>query len=265
MIKINLLPRIVDERAAVRNTAIIFGVVLIAILVGAFTFTSRLKASVEDMERQAADAEAWKARVEQIQQQAAAIKNETAPMKRKVDFVTKVLEYNTRFPELYREIARWTYEKVKLNSLQCDGAQVQMQIQVKTIDDLARYLFNMYRATHLFSSVTISALPGYPRQAAGLQVGAAVPLYEESSEMQASSLAGIGAIAAGMRRTPGTDQFDITVNCVLKNPITAPVFEGAAPAGQQQPGGPQTMPTPGPTPGPPAGSEAGPGPGAEQM
>lgn len=257
MIKINLLPRIVNERAAVRNTAILLGIVLIAIVVGGFTFTSRLKASVEDMERQAADAEAWKARVEQIQQQAATVKNATAPMKRKVDFITEVLEYNTKFPELYRQIATWTYEKVKLNSLQCDGSQVQMQIQVKTLDDLARYLFNMYRATHLFTSVTISALPGYPRQSVGAQIGAAAPVYEEPSDAGQPSLAGIGAIAAGVRRTPEADYFDITVNCVLKNPITAPVFEGAAaaqaPGAQGAPmGGPSPMP--GPMPGPEPGA-----------
>lgn len=259
MIKINLLPRIVNERAAVRNTAIAFGVALIAIVVAGFVFTSRLKASVEDMERQAAEAEAWKARVEQIQQQAEAVKSATAPIKRKVDFINQVLEYNARFPELYREIARWTYEKVKLNSLQSDGTQVQMQIQVKTLDDLARYLFNMYRATHLFSTVSISALPGYPRQQQTAQVGAAAPLYEAPSDSEQPSLAGLGAIAAGVRRGPAADYFDITVTCVLKNPIRAPVFEGAA-AGQAAGAGAMPGGAPGQMPAPPPPPEAGPGP-----
>lgn len=266
MIKINLLPRIVNEKKAVRNTAIFFGILLVAIIVGGITYNAKLHAAVLDMQEQANQAKQYKARVDDINAEAQKIEAETKPINEKLDFINAVLDYNTQYPRLYEEIAKWTYEKVQYISLQPsqDGTSVQMQMRVKTLDDLGRYLLNMYRATDLFTSVTISQLPGYPRSG-GLDMS--MPSlggidYEPDME-GGSSLAGLGAIDIGVQRAPDPTYFEITVNCTLKNPIKAPQFAGA-PAAQGTDTGAGGVPTPtmpGPAPGPgPGPAPGGPGP-----
>ena len=242
MIKINLLPRIIDQKRLVRNTAILMGVILILIVGAGIGYAVKLQAKVEEMEKLAAETEAWKARVENIQKQAQEVRNQIQPIKQKLDFINQVLEYNLEFPKLYEEIAKWTYEKIQLRGLQCDGQQVVMQAYAKTLDDLGRYLLNMYRAVDLFSEVTISGIPGY-KQAAG-QAGSAMPTVQPAGGSQIGGsmapLAGIQAIQAGVQRAESgayaPTGITFTVTCKLKKPIVAPQFGGAAQTGQ--PGAP---------------------------
>ena len=264
MIKINLLPRTIDEKRAVRNMAMVLGVLLVAIIAAGFTFSLKLRGDVKTMEERAEAAKAWKERVERIQAEASAVRKSIEPIQQKVDFVNAVLDYNQKYPKLYKEIAKWTYEKVIYSSLQpsADGVQVQMQARVKTLDDLGRYLLNMYRATDLFTSVTISGIPGYPRTSSGLQrlpggprMFPGGPDYEREGIAPSSELAGIEAIAVGVRRRPEDDWIAFTVNCVLREQITPPVLAGAAPVDSAaRPGMPgaaptaRRMPTPGPVP-----------------
>lgn len=278
MIKINLLPRIINEKKAVRNTAILFGVLLVATIAAGMTYNSRLHAAVMDMEQQASAAEAWKQRVEAIKTETTNVQGQTKPIQQKVDFITAVLDYNGKYPKLFEEIAKWTYEKVQYTSMQSDGKVVRMQMRVKTLDDLGRYLLNMYRATDLFTSVTISSLPGYPRDgSAGAPSPSGMPMPgipyagpdmsdETGGGGPGASLAGIGAIRTGVQQAPDqASYFDITVDCTLKTPIDAPQFAGGAGGGAPgapggAPGMPGAMPGPSsmaPPPGPSGPSGAG--------
>ncbi|MDH7602018.1 MAG: PilN domain-containing protein [Armatimonadota bacterium] len=245
MIKINLLPRTIDQKRVVRNTAILMGIILLLIIGSGVAYSIRLQAKVDEMEKLAAETEAWKARVENIQKQAQEVRSQIEPIKQKLDFINKVLQYNLEFPKLYEEIAKWTYEKIQLTSLQCDGQQVVMQAYAKDLDDLGRYLLNMYRAVDLFSEVTISGIPGY-KQAAG-QGGGVAPTAQPPAGGQISGsmapLAGIQAIQVGVQRAEAAGYapsgITFTVTCKLKKPIVAPQFSGGAQAGQPgQPGAP---------------------------
>ncbi|MEN6356580.1 MAG: hypothetical protein ABFD83_05790 [Armatimonadota bacterium] len=258
MIKINLLPRTINEKAVIRNTAIAFAVVLIAIVVGGLTYASNLGNQVTQKESEAQAAEAWQSRVEGIQKQAQDQQSSIKPIKDKLDFINAVLKFNGVYPKLYAEVAKWTYEKVMYTGIACDGTQVVIAARTKNLDYLGRYLLNMYRATDLFTEVTISGVPGYGKDSqnltdsgsAGTMPGAMpspsmppVPGPSFTPSGGQSSLAGIDAISSSMQKVPGQNGWiDFTVVCKLKTPITAPSFAGAGAAG-----------APGATPGAPGG------------
>ncbi|MHB9038468.1 MAG: PilN domain-containing protein [Armatimonadota bacterium] len=256
MIKINLLPRTINEKAIIRNTALAFAVLFIAIIVGGLTYASCLSKQVADKETEAQAAEAWEARVQGIQKQAQDQTASIKPIKDKLDFINAVLKFNGEYPKLYAEVAKWTYEKVMYTSMICDGTQVVMTARTKDLDYLGRYLLNMYRATDFFTEVTISGVPGYGQNNQNNMMGGGLPggmpmmpsgpAFEPAGAQ--SSLAGIGAISSSMQRTPGGEKWvDFTVTCKLKTPIAAPSFAagaGAAAGGAAgAPGGaPSTMP-----------------------
>ena len=244
MIKINLLPKTINEKRVVRAIAILMGVIFVAVVAAGFTLNMKFTANAADMEQQADDAEARKAYVDGIKTETQSVIAKTKPIKTKTDFIENVLKYNVDVTELYEEITKWAYEKVEYRSLQFNGTNVRMQARVKNLDDLGRYLLNMYRATDLFTQVTIDGVPGYPRQARSLlSMGGYYGGYDEAAPYD---LAGIGAITTGIERKPEEDWIDFTVDCVLREPISPPTIEGqAAPQQGRQmgmPGMPGQMP-----------------------
>ena len=251
MIKINLLPKSIYAKKAVRNTAIVFGILLVAIIAGCLTLTIVKRGQVEYIREQADLAEQWKSSVDQLIAYAKGVRESIGPINQKLAFINDVLEYNEQFPKLYEEVAKWTYEKVSYTSMQCNGASVQMQARVKSLDDLGRYLLNMYQATDLFTSVTISGIPGYPRQQGG-GLGE-MPQIGSGEEGLQPSLAGLEAIVTGVTRRPDDDWIVFTVDCALRTPINAPQPAGAVSGGQPgqmgMPGAPSGMPGPQMSPG----------------
>jgi hypothetical protein len=256
MIKINLLPRTINEKAIIRNTALAFVVLLIAIVVGGLTYAGNLSKQVAQKEAEAQAVEAWEKRVEGIKKQAQDQLASIKPIKDKLDFINGVLKFNQEYPKLYADVAKWTYANVMYTGLVCDGTQVVITARTKNLDNLGRYLLNMYRATDLFTEVIISGVPGYGQGAQASMLGGAMPSGMSGMQMPTmpqvpsfepaqSSLAGISAISSSMERTPGgSGWINFTVMCKLKTPITAPSFTGAgAPAaGADTSGMPGGMP-----------------------
>lgn len=258
MIKINLLPRSIYERRAVKKLAILFGVLVLAVVVIGVLYTQMfLVRQVEAMQAKADEAERLRIEVEGIESQTAKIKQDTDPINRKIQFITQVLDYNQKFPKLYEDIAKWTYEKIAYTSMSCDGFTVKMSARARSLDDLGRYLLNMYQARELFSQVTISGVPGYPiGSGEGGTVVQNLGLGSWGGGGPQGSLEGIGAIAAGVQQGPRAQYINFEVTCTLRTPIVAPSFGGA------QPGAPGVPGTPG-APGVPAAPGVPPMPGAQ--
>lgn len=231
MIKINLLPRSINERKAVKSLAALFGVLVIAVIAGGVLYTQVcLAPKVQAMDMQATQAEELEKQVTAVESDCTTWKGKIPPIKTKLDFIKNVLLYNTQYPKLYQEIAKWTYEKVSYTGLKCDGAQVAISARAKNLDEVGRFLLNMYRATDLFTEVTISGVPGY-RAGAGNSANQMDPMAMGANSAGVgpqASLAGIGAIDVGVQNTAHANYIDFTVNCKLKTPIVAPSFAGAS-------------------------------------
>ncbi len=84
------------------------------------------------------------------------------PIKDRMDYFNAVMAYNVKFPALYEELAKYTYERVLYRSIEPANNQLTIQAHANSLGDCGRYLLNIYRARHLFSDVKISAVPGYP-------------------------------------------------------------------------------------------------------
>ena len=253
MIKINLLPKSINEKAIVRKIAILMGVLLLLVLGGGMGYSFKLAGDVQREEQLASETEAYEQRVKNIQSQTASIVAETGPIQAKLDFINNVLKYNEEYPKLYEQVSRWIYEKVVLVAISSDGAQVTLQAKVKSLEDLGRFLLNMYQATDVFTEVSVTQANGF---ASGSDTSNAAPVTTggEISGSQAN-LAGINAISGSLQQgpAPGT-MMDITIVCRLRTPIVPPAVPAAA-------GAPGTPGTPG-APGAPAAPAAPPAPAA---
>lgn len=226
MIKINLLPKSIYEKKIVKNTALLFGALVVAIIAIGVLYTQFvLVPQVQAEEQLATETEAIEKEVVAIEGERDAWKAKIPPIKSKLDFINNVLEYNKQFPKLYEEIAKWTYEKISYVGMTCDGTQVSMAARARSLDDLGRYLLNMYRATDLFTEVTIAGVPGYPAGANSFGGGITIPQGMPGTGPQAN-LAGMPAIAESVLSGPIARYLDFTVNAKLRTPITAPAFAG---------------------------------------
>lgn len=233
MIKINLLPRTINERRAVKNTAILFGALVVAVvLIGVLYTQLFLIPQVQAEELLATQTEALEKEVVKIEADTKDVReSKIPPIQQKLDFIKGVLDYNLKYPKLYQDIAKWTYEKVGYAALTCDGTQVTMAAHARSLDDLGRFLLNMYRATDLFTEVTISGVPGYSTGAGNSgNSGFQAPGISGGGGPQAN-LAGIEAIASGVQNSPAVRGIGFGVSCKLKTPIVAPAFAGAQAAG----------------------------------
>ena len=284
MIKINLLPPNIFEARAVKRLMVVFGVIALVIIVACAAWTMKISSDTRAMAAQADDVQRLSEQAAGIRAQADGERARIAPMDQKRQFFEAVWDYNSKYPDLYEDLAKFTYAKVTYSQLTPSSGTLQLQAVAPTLSDAGRYLLNLYRATHIFSSVSISAVPGYPPQAGagggGLMMpsGAPTPLAVPgggsmplpmappvSEGGPATSYGGLAAISAGVSRAeaqrPG---FSFTVTCALANPIFPPSFGGAAAQGQGMPGMPAMpglaapLPVPGgaPVPATPAAAPA---------
>lgn len=259
MIKINLLPRTINEKKVIKNTAVLFGVLVVMVaMIGVLYTQLFLVPQVQAEEQLATQTEALEQEVLGIEKQVADWKdNKIPPVQKKLTFIKDVLDYNLKYPKLYEEIAKWTYEKVAYMGMGCDGTQVTIAARTKSLDDLGRFLLNMYRATDLFTEVTISGVPGYPTAGRGGGGGYDMQAMPGGGGGPEANLSGIGAISTGVQNAPADGYMGFMVNCKLKTPITAPAFGGA----QAAPGTPGASSAPVAAPGLSPGQPMPPGPG----
>lgn len=219
MIKINLLPKTINQKVILHNTMLAFGVALIVIIIGGIAYGSSIKSQVEQKQTEAVAAEAFKAKVEAIQKQGTDLLASIGPMKKKLDFINSVLEYNKKYPALYAEVARWTYKNVEYTSLLCNGMKVDITGKAKNLDEFGRYLLNLYRAGDLYSEVSVVSAG----QLSGTAAAGSVP-YQGASGGNANR--GTVAPQAGGYH-PGWLDFSISCKLNPKKTITQPTFAGA--------------------------------------
>jgi len=230
MIKINLLPKTINQKVILRNTALAFAGGLAAIIVGGVVFGLSLKAKADAELTEALRVEAQQARVQGLQSAAASVLGKVAALDAKLKFMDAVLKYNEEYPKLYAAVAKWTYKNVQYTSMTSDGARVTMTATVKNLDDLGRYMLNMYQARDLFTQVSIDSVQGgslAQASAGGAPPMPGGPMYTPATPSGPGSMAGIGAITTGVARAPGLqDWIAFSVTCTLRQPITGPSFNG---------------------------------------
>lgn len=293
MIKINLLPPNIYEARTIKRLVALFAVILVLIVFAGVSYTAKLKKDTEAKKAEADMAESLTKQAQQYESQAQSIRSGIAPIQQKVEFFKAVQSYNEQYPKLYEELTKFTYAKVIYSQLTPSGSALQIQAFAPSLSDVGRYLLNLYKATHVFTSVAISAVPGYPQEGGqagsgqpgmgmpppppGLMTGGTMGLPPMPGGLPGSSpqampstggtgYGGLEAITSGVTRAAERRKgFSFTVTCTLKTPITppAPPGGGGGVNAQGMGGGMPGMgaPMPGTAPTPP-GAPGGPPPGA---
>lgn len=161
MLKINLLPPYIFEKRKIRRTAILFGVLVGCVAAGMFGWYSMLAARERDLNSEVLMWEQKAAEVKSLEDQAAAEEAKSPPIKSKVDFIEKVMAYNLEYPKLYEELAKYTYSRILYRSVEPSPNQLKIAAHAGSVGDCGRYVLNMYRASHIFTSVRIDGVPGW--------------------------------------------------------------------------------------------------------
>ena len=212
MLKVNLLPAYIYERRKVRKASIGFVVLFVAVVLGMLAWWTMLNSKQKALEVQVADMEMKAQEVTRLEQEAQAEENKIPIIQAKVAFIEALMDYNLQAPKLYEELAKYTYSRVLYRSIQPASNQLMIEAHARTLGDCGRYLMNIYRATHLFNSVVISGVPGWPKASSG--GGAVTPVVSPwvSAPEQAGALSG----------------FNFQVTCTLVQQIIPPIYGGAA-------------------------------------
>lgn len=219
MLKINLLPKYIYERRKVYQLASVLGIIFIAIVFGMFAWWFVLGNKEIILTGQVDEMELKTSILNDLQKQVEAEKAKLPPVEAKVKFMEDLMAYNLQLPKLYEELAKYTYARILYKSVTPAANQLSIQAHADSLADCGRYLMNMYRADHIFTSVTISAVPGWSGTEA--QGGG-----QPAADQQAAAAPPSG--------------FDFTVTCALSKPIAAPAY--AAPAAGGDPAAAGTQP-----------------------
>lgn len=238
MIKINLLPPYVFERQIVQRVMMAFSALLVIIVIAGVLVHAQLNAKLADLQQQLATTQITEQEVKSNQAQAASERAKIGPITQKVTFIQSVLDHNLEGPALYEQLTRFTYEKVRYRSINLTDTAMEIEAYAPSLSDAGRYLLNLYRATDLFKSVTMSAVPGYTNDSGGGQ--------QIVSRIKVAR----GGATTVIPRAP-VKGFDFKVTCVLAHPLSVPAYGGATSGatgstGSAAPGAP---PTAGPPPG----------------
>ena len=279
MIKINLLPAYVLEQEKVRKSAALFGVLVAVVIVCMLLWYKGLGSANADLQRRLEEVQATERQVKAYQAETQTARQESQGIRAKVKFINDIMEYNKLVPQIYEELARYTYKNILYTKISVAQAQITIDAYTRSMGDAGKYLLNLYKASDLFTSVSISAVPGYPQAVSTELVGAsggpgqaytqtpgALP-YPTITGLLSNSLAA-GEAPPGfllpsakkskiVRRPAG---FTFTVTCALRKPINPPMYgqQAGAAAAQGTPGMPGAYGAPGASPMPtPAGIPSG--------
>jgi Tfp pilus assembly protein PilN len=286
VLKINLLPKSIYEGRAVKRLLTLFGVLSVVVLLGMLAWILFLNTKEKQLTESVLALEAEAEKVASINQETEDTKAKTAPITAKLDYIADIVKYNNVLPKLYSDVAKYTYNRIEYTSMSAAGNQLTISAHARTLGDCGRYLMNMYRAGKLFTSVSISGVPGWPAGSSsggvGMMGGMRGGMPGGVSPMGGMSpLGGMPPVTGGMPGMapmtggmPGmspmaggmmgggssstasleTAGFDFTVTCGLRKAIQAPMppTQGGSAAGA---GGAMMMPgmpmMPGTAPGTP--------------
>jgi Tfp pilus assembly protein PilN len=238
MIKINLLPKTIGLKRLMLVTMIAYGISIVAVAAAlvAWNFMVLVPRAVSEEELATAtetQQKALQSEVDKLRSETDATISAMVPLKQRLDFIDAILVYNTQYPKVFERVIKWTYDRVELSSMSCGGNTITMNARTKSLEDLGRYMLNIYRATKVFSSVAIGgfSVPGYPGRGAaggpgvaGARMGAGVGMRQRLG--MPGGLSGQGGATAN---SADANWINFTVTGTLIEPLPPrPTFGATA-------------------------------------
>lgn len=164
MLKINLLPPYIYEGAHRRNAIILWSVAVVAV-VGCFLFWKiTLDGQAQDWKSKTDRIQGDATRATSLKNEAARIRQESAAIQGKRDFVESARKYNsTTYPPVFNNIRDYTIRQVVYSSLQPSGNTVTLEAYAPTLAKVGHYMMWMEHDPAISNvSVAIGSIPGFP-------------------------------------------------------------------------------------------------------
>jgi len=117
--------------------------------------------SVNTMIEEANAADADAKAVEAIEAETTTTLSQIKPLQDKVNCVKSVQFHNVLVPQIYRNVAKYTYRKVEYSSMAVNGDALSINAYVQNLSDVGKFYLTLF-ANPDIKSVSISALPGWP-------------------------------------------------------------------------------------------------------
>jgi hypothetical protein len=202
MLKLNLLPPYINQKKQVRMAvAVVTALVIaeVALMIWARTGPAATLAA-KQTEFQQVQSEYRD--MEPLGQQSSAILAEEADILPKYDFMTKMLEYNEAYPDLYQTTAGYTYREVMFMNLEASTNQLQFNAYVSNPRDVSRLMYGLSRCPEFVGLPQISNVPGWnSAEAAARQAAQNQEMVPGTDIIGASGFGGGGVAFGG---GPGT-------------------------------------------------------------
>ncbi len=177
MIKINLLPPHINQKRMVRNAAIIVTVLVAAEVAGLVWAMNAPKAQQEVLNTTLADRSAKLTQVQGVKTDADAVLAEQAAIRPKYDFVTGMLEFNKKYPDLYTRTAGYTWREIMFLNLEASGNTLKFDAYTPTPVDVSRMMVMLTKSPDFSGIPQVTGIPGFnaeeerARRAASQQEG----------------------------------------------------------------------------------------------
>lgn len=275
-VKINLLPKSYYEKKSAKILSVILFVVLVAVVGGLFFYKMNvIDTKIDGLNKKIAYAQNIKKQVDGLNAEVEQRKADVAYYTKRVDFMNDVLRFNKSIPRIFEDVAMWTYDKVQYQSLGTDGSSVTIRGRSRSLDDIGRYILNLYQAQNIFTSVTLSidglgggsgggrmGMPGMPGMSGGMpgmpgmspSMPGAPGMGMPGGASRMPGMPGMGMPGMGGSMVAGSSVssmnsggwINFTINASLRNPISAPQWSEGASGGMGSGMGMRGMPgTPG--------------------
>jgi len=208
MLRINLLPAYIAEQRKTKMAWTFTGIGVAAVVGGLLGYQfAFLQPQVARMTQEATDADTAAQAVEGLEQQATGELAKIAPLQAKVTFVQGVRYFNLLVPQIYRNVAKYTYNKVEYSSMNASGDTLAISAMVQDLSDVGRFYLTLF-ANPDITAISIKGMPGWP-----------------NATSQSTPLPGEGNV------NPNRGGFPLAVTAKLVQTVSPPSFAGAAAAG----------------------------------
>lgn len=208
MLRINLLPAYIAEQRKTKMAWVVTGTGVAAVVVGLVGYQfGYLQPQVAKMTQEATDADTAASAVEALEQKAQGEIAKIAPLQAKVTFVQGVRYFNLLVPQIYRNVAKYTYNRVEYSAMNASGDTLQISAMVQNLSDVGRFYLTLF-ANPDITAISIKGMPGWPNNAS-----------------QTTPLPGSGNV------NPNRAGFPLAVTAKLAKTVTPPAFAGAAAPG----------------------------------
>jgi hypothetical protein len=208
MLRINLLPAYIAEQRKTKMAWTLTGIGVAAVVGGLLGYQfGFLQPQVAKMTQEATDADTEAQAVEALGQKADGELAKIAPLQAKVTFVQGVRYFNLLVPQIYRNAAKYTYNKVEYSSMNASGDTLSISAMVQDLSDVGRFYLTLF-ANPDITAISIKGMPGWPNAAS-----------------QSTPLPGEGNV------NPNRGGFPLAVTAKLAQSVSPPSFAGAAAAG----------------------------------